>query len=93
MASAAKEAVAAEALEVVADRGYFNSAEILSAHEIGVTATIPKPMTSGNRKKGMFVKADFVYDAEADLYRCPAGQALTYRFSREENGLMLRRYW
>ena len=41
----------------------------------------------------MFVKADFVYDAEADLYRCPAGQALTYRFSREENGLMLRRYW
>ena len=39
----------------------------------------------------MFVKADFVYDAEADLYRFPAGQALTYRFSREENGLVLRR--
>ena len=50
-------------------------------------------MTSGNRKKGMFVKADFVYDAEADLYRCPAGKALTYRYTREENGLMLRRYW
>ena len=93
MASAAKEALAAEALEVVADRGYFNSAEILAAHEIGVIATIPKPATSGNRRKGMFVKADFVYDAEADLYRCPAGQALTYRFSREENGVMLRRYW
>jgi len=29
IASAAKEALAAEALEVVADRGYFNSAEIL----------------------------------------------------------------
>src|SRR5687767_14535105 len=45
------------------------------------------------RKKGMFVKADFTYDAETDVYRCPAGKALTYRYTREEDGLMLRRYW
>ena len=52
---------------------------------------MPRPETSGNRKKGMFVNADFAYDAATDVYRCPAGKALTYRDTREEDGLMLRR--
>lgn len=75
------------------DRGYFNSAQLLACHEAGITATVPRPETSGNRKKGMFVKADFVYDAATDTYTCPAGKALTYRYTREEGGLMHRRYW
>jgi hypothetical protein len=41
----------------------------------------------------MFVKADFVYDTSADTYVCPAGKALTYRYTTEEKDLMLRRYW
>jgi hypothetical protein len=41
----------------------------------------------------MFVKADFLYDAKRDVYRCPAGEELTYRYSREEGGLQVRRYW
>ena len=93
MARAAKAALEAETLEAIADRGYFNGAELLACHEEGITATVPKPETSGNRKKGMFVKADFAYDAASDIYRCPAGKALTYRYTREEDGLMLRRYW
>src|SRR6056297_3466236 len=59
----------------------------------GAISTAPRPETSGNRKKGMFVKADFVYDTAADTYTCPAGKVLTYRYTREENGLMHRRYW
>jgi Transposase DDE domain len=31
--------------------------------------------------------------AEEDIYICPAGERLTYRYSNEENGLVLRRYW
>ena len=93
MALAAKAALEAEKLDAIADRGYFNGAELLACHEEGITATVPKPETSGNRKKGMFVKADFAYDAASDVYRCPAGKALTYRYTREEDGLMLRRYW
>ena len=93
MARAAKAALEAETLEAIADRGYFNAAELLACHEDRITATVPRPETSGNRKKGMFVKADFAYDAETDVYRCPAGKALTYRYTREEDGLMLRRYW
>jgi transposase len=93
MARVAKAALGAEELEAIADRGYFNGAELLACHEDGITATVPRPETSGNRKKGMFVKADFAYDAEDDVYRCPAGKILTYRYTREEDGLMLRRYW
>jgi hypothetical protein len=34
-----------ENLNVVADRGYFNSAEILACEEAGIMGTLPKPMT------------------------------------------------
>jgi hypothetical protein len=36
---------------------------------------------------------DFVYIAAEDVYRCPAGEKLIYRFTRLEHGLDLRRYW
>ena len=88
-----RSALEAETLEAIADRGYFNGAELLACHEDRITATVPRPDTSGNRKKDMFVKADFAYEAETDVYLCPAGKALTYRYAREEDGLMLRRYW
>lgn len=93
MAKAAKTALKAERLDVIADRGYFSGTELLACHEDGITATVPRPDTSGNRKKGMFVKADFIYDATADTYICPAGKVLTYRYTREESSLMNRRYW
>ena len=93
MAKAAKAALKAETLDVIADRGYFSGVELLACHKSEIVATVPRPETSGNRKKGMFVKADFLYDAEADSYTCPAGKVLTYRYTREEGGLMHRRYW
>ena len=93
MAQAAKTALKLEKLDAIADRGYFSGAEILACDKAQITATVPRPDTSGNRKKGMFVKADFVYDGEADIYTCPAGKQLTYRYTREERGLTHRRYW
>ncbi len=93
MAKRTKAAFGTDALDVVADRGYYKSDEILKCHKAGITVTLPKPQTSNNKAKGLFVKPDFVYLADKDVYRCPAGQHLTYRFTREERGLMLRRYW
>jgi len=93
MARAAKAVLKVDKLEAIADRGYFSGDELLACHKDGITATVPRPDTSGNRKKGMFVKADFIYDAQADTYACPAGQTLTYRYSREERGQTQRRYW
>ncbi len=93
MAKKTKAALETEALDVVADRGYFNSAEILACERAGITVTLPKPLTSNNKAKGRFVKQDFVYLAEEDVYRCPAGERLVYRFTNQENGLSLCRYW
>lgn len=93
MAKAAMETLNADRLDAIADRGYFNGAELLSCLKAGITATVPRPETSNNRKKGMFVKADFVYDGSSDTYICPAEKALTYRYTTEDKGLMLRRYW
>ena len=90
---AAKEVLRVDTLEAVADRGYFNSPEILACHEAGITVTLPKPMTSGAKAEGRFGKQDFVYLADEDAYRCPAGQHLKYRYSNEEDGKKLRRYW
>jgi len=50
-------------------------------------------MTSGAKAEGRFGKQDFVYVPAADVYRCPAGETLKYRYTNVENGLTLRRYW
>jgi len=93
MAKETKATLETESLDVVADRGYFNSAEILACEEAGITVTLPKPQTSGNKAKGRFVKQDFRYVAEEDAYICPANEKLIYRYTNEEDGLVLRRYW
>ena len=93
MAKRTKAALEADTLDVVADRGYFSSKEILACDEAGITVTLPKPMTSGSKAKGQFTKQDFVYVAAEDVYRCPAGERLVYHFTSEEKGLALRRYW
>ena len=93
MAKQTKAALETDELDVVADRGYFDSKEILACDEAGITVTLPKPLTSNSRAKGRFVKQDFVYLAADDVYRCPAGERLIYRFTSQERGLTLRRYW
>jgi Transposase DDE domain len=91
--SQAKHVLGADHLDVVADRGYFNSPEILACEQADITVTMPKPMTSGAKSDGRFGKQDFVYLATEDVYRCPAGERLTYRYTNEEDGKALRRYW
>jgi hypothetical protein len=93
MAKQAKGVLKAETLDAVADRGYFNSPEILACHEAGITVTLPKPLTSGAKSEGRFGKQDFAFLPEEDAYRCPAGEKLPYRYTNEEDGKMLRRYW
>jgi transposase len=93
MATAAKAALGVEKLDAVADRGYFSGEEILACDKAGITVTLPKPMTSNAKAEGRFGKQDFRYVADEDAYICPAGEKLPYRYTTEENGLVLRRYW
>jgi transposase/macrodomain Ter protein organizer (MatP/YcbG family) len=93
VASQAKDVLGVDELEAVADRGYFNSDEILACDKAGITVTVPKPMTSNAKAEGRFGKEDFRCVVEEDVYVCPAGEKLSYHCTNEENGLVLRRYW
>jgi transposase len=93
MADQAKAAMGTDRLDVLADRGYFSGEEVLACEPLGVTPYVPKPLTSGSKAKGRFGKQDFVYLADDDVYRCPAGERLTRRFSVVEDGKTLHTYW
>ena len=92
MAERAKAALGVENLEVVADMGYYDGAEVKKCEAQGITVYIPKPDTSANTKLGLFGKERFHYDREKDVYHCPAGQELTYRFGTVEKGRAIRYY-
>jgi transposase len=93
VASQAKAVLGADHLDAVADRGYFNGPEILACDQAGITVTLPKPMTSTAKSDGRFGKQDFVYLSAEDVYRCPAGEKLNYRYTNKEDGKTLHRYW
>jgi transposase len=92
MAEQARAEMGVATLDAVADRGYYEGEEIKACEESGITVTLPKPQTSGAKAAGRFGKQDFVYVAAEDVYRCPAGERLSYRFTGEEDGKKLRRY-
>ena len=93
MAKQARDAMGTQELTAVADRGYFKSQEILASHEAGLTVIVPKPETSNAAADGRFGRADFIYNAERNEYRCPAGQSLIWRFASVEHGLNMDCYW
>ena len=93
MAKQAKVAMAADGLQAIADRGYFNGEEIVACEQNGITPLVSKPMTSSAKAEGRFDKEDFVFDAEAGEYVCPTGRRLIWRFSSNEGGLLVHKYW
>jgi len=78
--------------EVVADAGYYNAAEVSRCAEQGLTAYVPKSDTSANTARGLYGKSRFRYDEKQDVYVCPAGAELTYRFNTYELGREIRYY-
>jgi transposase len=93
MAKQARTAMGTQEITVIAERGYFKGEEILACHEAGITALVPKPLTSNNKAKGLFDKQDFPYVADLDEYPCPAGQVLIKRFTSIEQAKTLHTYW
>jgi transposase len=88
----ARENLAVEKLEVVADAGYSSTAEVVECEQRGITAYVPKADTSANTAQGLYGKSRFIYDGQKDVYVCPGNQELTYRFNTFELGRELRYY-
>ncbi len=92
VALAAKANLEVKQTEVVADAGYYHAAEVSRCTEQGITAYVPKADTSANTARGLYGKSRFRYDETKDVYVCPAGAELTYRFATYELGRELRYY-
>jgi len=88
IAAAAKQMLGVEVLEVVTDRGYYNSEEVKKCEDAGITAYMDKPHAPS--RNGKFTRDEFIYNANRDLYKCPAGQELVYITT--EKGRRLRYY-
>src|SRR5262245_14357782 len=84
MAFKAQQATGCEQITAVADRGYFNGDQVLECENTGVLPCVPKTLTSGNAKRGLFTGQDFIYNAEKDHYTCPAGEHLTRGLVRSD---------
>jgi transposase len=93
MAGAAREVMPTEQIEAIADKGYYKGEEIVACEASGVAVVVPKPLTSNAGARGLFDKADFSYLADEDVYRCPAGERLSYRFTGRQDGKDMRTYW
>jgi hypothetical protein len=93
MAKQARTAMGTDELTAIADRGYFKSEQILACDEAGITVIVPKTTTSGAKFNGRFDRADFIYDAQKNEYRCPAGDHLIWRYATIEEGMEVHRYW
>jgi transposase len=88
----AKQNLALPQADIVADAGYYNASEVRRCVDAGLTPHIPKVDPSANTARGLFGKSQFRYDAQKDVYICPAQQELIYRFRTEELGRELKYY-
>ena len=80
----AKEVLGVEELEVTADGGFYDAADIKKCEEAGITVYVPKPPASKNN--GRFTKDDFKYQADRDVYICPAGKELVNKGLMKSKG-------
>jgi transposase len=91
MAVAAKEALEVEALEVLSDKGYYDGKEVAACVAANVTPMVPKTR-SKQRHTGRYTNESFRYDAEKDVYHCPAKQTLGRCGSENVEGRRVQYY-
>jgi len=77
MATATKQALGAETLNVVADAGYSNGEQLKGCEAAGITPYVPVQRALNTQGNGSyFDRTEFAYDPSSDTYRCPAGELL-----------------
>ena len=89
----AKENLEIDQTVAVADTGYFNQEEIKKVNDDEDTLYIKKQKQSNKSgsSKG-YVKDDFTYDKEKDIYRCPEGKILHFECNTTSKGLKYKVY-
>lgn len=86
MAKTAKEELGVETLTVLADTGYYNSIGLKECEDDAIVAYVPAAERNARlEQQGRFSHEAFIYDAEADAYRCPGDKLLTPSEGRKIN--------
>jgi Transposase DDE domain len=89
MAQGAKQELAVEQLQVCADRGYYNTAQIKECEEAKIEVYMERPRPK--QTEGIYPRELFRYDEGQDIYECPAGKRLTFRVL--DKAKQMRCYW
>lgn len=93
MSLAAKAELGVDQLGVAADQGYYSGEQINQCEQNGITPYVPEPDKQAQaRQQGRYTRDDFCYDAQADTYRCPAGQVLPRCASSLKGGKKIYHY-
>ena len=87
MAKTTKDELGLETLTALADAGYYNGHVLKACEEDGIVAYVPQVKRTGRLEaEGRVSHEEFLYDAEANIYRCPAGKLLRPTDGRKPNG-------
>lgn len=92
MATAAKEQLGVEHLEVVADGGYRDTEDIAQCQKTGINVYVPTPRDP-HSAQGLYGRQGFSYDAGQDVCRCPAGKELTRHQNNKIRGKTYQVYY
>ena len=77
MAKAAKDDLGVETLKALADTGYYNGNTLKACEENGIVAYVPQARRTARLEAQDRISHEaFTYEAEANVYRCPAGKQL-----------------
>lgn len=87
IAGQAKEELGVEKIEVVTDMGYYDCDQVKESTDNGITVYMDKPAVKVI--EGVYSKERFQYNAEKDVYICPAGEDLTYRTTDKQKSMKL----
>jgi transposase len=72
MARRSKEQLQLKQAQVVSDGAYYTREDIKACQDMGMEPYLAEVKQSPSQRAGLFGKADFTYDPQADVYRCPA---------------------
>jgi transposase len=87
MAKAAKDELGVETLTALADTGYYNGNTLKACEENGIVAYVPQAKRTARLEAQDRISHEaFAYEAEANVYRCPAGKQLRPTEGRKTNG-------
>lgn len=76
MAELVKQELSVDEITALADKGYYNGADLKSCEENGIKAIVSKQKFGNRTGDEDFAKDKFTYDAEKDRYICPMGYEL-----------------